>query len=306
MSVLRSCYSSSPPLRPSVLHVALSSGNVLTAKSLTDTTLPAVGERPPVFGEGFRSLGSLLATHRDAFSGAPLGLRHAPSSKYSVEVRRPVGHHCTIVYQSSGSAGSHNPTRPPHFLRHRFDPTDFLLHLQTPTYQRSTKNEDVGRDASASATGRRSWMKQSRLVSCQDIPFDHLEEAKTKRHPKTFEKGGRSLPADIVFAIDFFLKLGIPKLVSFRCQQMQVLKSVAKQTSVLNGWILSNAPRPKHVCQTVPNVNIAILCLFCDTINMNHDLGRDFLYGFKLCGLIPDSGSHRVVSRPPENDFQSA
>ena len=35
----------------------------------------------------------------------------------------------------------------------------------------------------------------------------------------------------------------------------------------------------------------------CDTVNMNHDLGRDFLYGFKLCGLIPDSGSHRVVSR---------
>jgi hypothetical protein len=50
----------------------LSSGNVLTAKSLTDTTLPAVGERPPVFGEGFRSLDSLLATHRDVFSGAPL------------------------------------------------------------------------------------------------------------------------------------------------------------------------------------------------------------------------------------------
>jgi len=88
-------------------------------------------------------------------------------------------------------------------------------------------------------------MKQSRLVSCQDIPFDHLEEAKSKRHPKAFEKGGRSLPADIVFAIDFFLKLGIPKLVSFRCQQMQVLKSVAKQTSVLNGWILSNAPPPE-------------------------------------------------------------
>ena len=87
---------------------------------------------------------------------------------------------------------------------------------------------------------------------------------------------------------------------------MQVLKSVAKQTSVLNGWILSNAPRPKHVRQAVPNMNIAILCLFCDTVNMNHDLGRDFLYGFKLCGLIPDSGSHRVVSRPPENDFQSA
>ena len=149
-------------------------------------------------------------------------------------------------------------------------------------------------------------MKQSRLVSCQDIPFDHLEEAKTKRHPKAFEKGGRSLTADIVFAIDFFLKLGIPKLVSFRCQQMQVLKSVVNQTSVLNGWMLSNAPNPKHVRQAAPNMNIAILCLFCDTVNMNHDLGRDFLYGFKLCGLIPDSGSHRVVSRPPENDFQSA
>jgi len=65
-------------------------------------------------------------------------------------------------------------------------------------------------------------------------------------------------------------------------------------------------PRPKHVRQTAPNMNIAILCLFCDTVNMNHDLGRDFLYDFKLCGLIPDSGSHRVVSRPPENDFQSA
>ncbi len=231
-------------------------------------------------GAKARSLASLLAALRDAFSGAPLGLRHAPSSKYSVEVRRPGGHHCTIVYQSSGSAGSHNPSRPPHFLRHHFDPTDLLLHLQPPPYQRPTKNQDVGRVASASATGRRSGMKQSRLVSCQDIPFDHFEEAKTKRHPKAFEKAGRSLPTDIVFAIDFCLKHDIPKLASFRCQQMQVLKSVVKQTSVLNGWILSNAPRPKHVRQTAPNVNIAILCLFCDAVNMNHDLGRDFLYGF--------------------------
>jgi hypothetical protein len=71
---------------------------------------------------------------------------------------------------------------------------------------------------------------------------------------------------------------------------MQVLNSVVNQTSVLNEWILSNAPRPKHVRQAAPNMNIAILCLFCDTVNMNHDLGRDFLYGFKLCGLIPDSG----------------
>jgi hypothetical protein len=125
-------------------------------------------------------------------------------------------------------------------------------------------------------------MKQSRLVSCQDNPFDHFEEAKTKRHPKAFEKAGRSLPADIVFAIDFCLKLGISKLASFRRRQMQVLNSVVKQTSVLNEWILSNAPRPKHVCQAAPNMNIAILCLFCDTVNMNHDLGRDFLYGFKL------------------------
>jgi hypothetical protein len=149
-------------------------------------------------------------------------------------------------------------------------------------------------------------MKQSRLVSCQDNPFDHFEEAKTKRHPKAFEKAGRSLPADIVFAIDFCLKLGIPKLASFRRRQMQVLNSVVKQTSVLNEWILSNAPRPKHVRQAAPNVNIAILCLFCDAVNMDHDLGRDFLYGFRLCGIIPDSGSHRVVTRPPEDDFQSA
>ena len=74
---------------------------------------------------------------------------------------------------------------------------------------------------------------------------------------------------------------------------MQVLKSVAKQTSVLNGWILSNAPPPEARASGRSKheyMNIAILCLFCDTVNMNHDLGRDFLYGFKLCGLIPDRG----------------
>ena len=60
---------------------------------------------------------------------------------------------------------------------------------------------------------------------------------------------------------------------------------------------MSPARRPKHVCQAAPNMTIAILCLFCDTVNRNHDLGRDFFYGFNLGGLMPDRGSHRVVSR---------
>ena len=104
-------------------------------------------------------------------------------------------------------------------------------------------------------------MKQSSLVSCQDDPVDHFEESKTKRHPKAFEKADWSLPVDMVFAIDFCLRLGISNLASFRCQQMQVLTSVFKETSALNTWILSNVHRPKHVRQVAPNVNIALLTL---------------------------------------------
>jgi hypothetical protein len=65
-------------------------------------------------------------------------------------------------------------------------------------------------------------------------PLRIFRRGRDKRHPKAFEKAGWSLPEDIVFAIDFCLRLCVSNLASFRCQQTHVLTSIVKETSALN------------------------------------------------------------------------
>ena len=43
-----------------------------------------------------------------------------------------------------------------------------------------------------------------------------------------------------------------------------------------------------------------MLCLISDTVHCDYALLKDFLYGFKMTRLVPDSGVHRPVVRMSE------
>ena len=175
---------------------------------------------------------------------------------------------------------------------------DALIH-HAP-HPRPKSRPQTGRGTSAAATGRSSWMQASRLNTIEHCPFAHFEKAKSISHPHARERAGRELPPDIERAIQFALSHGIHKMENFRQLQRSIWNKARGLVRDVNVWIKSNAVRPQHVRVVTHHTNIALLCLISDTVHCDYALGKDFLYGFQMTGLVPDSGAHRPVERMSE------
>ena len=175
---------------------------------------------------------------------------------------------------------------------------DALIH-HAP-HPRPKSRPQTGRGTSAAATGRSSWMQASRLNTIEHCPFAHFEKAKSISHPHARERAGRELTPDIERAIQFALSHGIHKMENFRRLQRSIWNKARGLVRDVNVWIKSNAVRPQHVRVVTHHTNIALLCLISDTVHCDYALGKDFLYGFQMTGLVPDSGAHRPVERMSE------
>jgi hypothetical protein len=149
-------------------------------------------------------------------------------------------------------------------------------------------------------------MKASRRNKSQDNPFAHLEEGKTIAHPGARDKTSRKTPVDIAFAIKFALTRGPRAVAKFRGSQQRILRAISKSLSPGNTWILTHADCPTHVRDTNPNVHVLLLCAFADSTRTDFNLGRDFLYGFQLTGVVESSMMHREIPRPEPIAFATA
>ena len=149
-------------------------------------------------------------------------------------------------------------------------------------------------------------MKASRRNKSQDNPFAHLEEGKTISHPGASDKTSRKTPADIAFAINFAFTRGPRAVAKFRGSKQRILRVISKSLSPGNTWILTRADRPAHVRATAPNVHVLLLCAFADSTRTDFNLGRDFLYGFQLTGVVESSMMHREIPRPEPIAFATA
>ena len=74
-----------------------------------------------------------------------------------------------------------------------------------PEYVRPVKAQK-SKGSHASCAGHRSWMKDSRFVKCQDNPFSHLADAKTRQHPRARDRCQRiHLPIFVALFISPYL-----------------------------------------------------------------------------------------------------
>jgi len=96
----------------------------------------------------------------------------------------------------------------------------------------------IGRGKSASATGARGFMHESRRVQHQDNPFKHAEEARAFTSlPSAAERASCPVPADIAAAIDFALLQGAERLAGWRRHvQLPILKDALAEIADLETW----------------------------------------------------------------------
>ena len=82
-------------------------------------------------------------------------------------------------------------------------------------------------------------------------------------------------------------------LRKWRLRQVEQLKSIARRAKPIDECLkcIPAIPCAPPALERVRTVNVAMLCLFCDTLqHPDVDLPRNYLHGFPVVGDIPDSG----------------
>ena len=145
-----------------------------------------------------------------------------------------------------------------------------------------------------------------RTIEVDDNRLQHFLAALDTLPPRPVWQDKYSLPDACKQAIRCMLakRSGLRK---WRLRQVEQLKSIAKRAKPIDVCLkripaMSCAP---HALERVRTVNVAMLCLCCDVLqHPDVDLPRNYLHGFPVVGVIPDSGVLR--SCPPtvtEEDF---
>ena len=166
----------------------------------------------------------------------------------------------------------------------------------------------IGRGKSASATGARGFMHESRRVQHQDNPFKHAEEARAFTSlPSAAERASCPVPADIAAAIDFALLQGAKRLAGWRRHvQLPILKDALAEIADLETWVsqVSKESRPPHVARVADKISLVTLALIADSVRSpDVTLALRFKNGFQLCGDIEDSKMHRKIDERTPSEY---
>jgi hypothetical protein len=90
-----------------------------------------------------------------------------------------------------------------------------------------------------------------------------------------------------------------PNLGAWRAKQARNLSGIARKARKLDKVLKACFSPPtsvQHLQRDVRDVNIVLLCLMCDTLNhQDVNLPRNFLLGFPVTGVVPDSGVLRPI-----------
>ena len=93
--------------------------------------------------------------------------------------------------------------------------------------------------------------------------------------------------------------LHIPNLGTCRTKQARNLSSIARKACELDKVLKAGFSQPtsvQHLQRDVRDVNIVLLCLMFDALNHpDVNLPRNFLQGFPVTGVVPDSGVLRPI-----------
>jgi hypothetical protein len=93
--------------------------------------------------------------------------------------------------------------------------------------------------------------------------------------------------------------LHIPNLGACRTKQARNLSSIARKACELDKVLKAGFSQPtsvQHLQRDVRDVNIVLLCLMFDALNHpDVNLPRNFLQGFPVTGVVPDSGVLRPI-----------
>lgn len=166
----------------------------------------------------------------------------------------------------------------------------------------------LGRGKSASASGARGFMHESRRVQHQDDPFEHVNEAKAfVALPSAAERAACPVPLDIAAAIDFALSQGAQRLAGWRRQkQMPILKHVLAEIADLDAWARETArlSQPPHIIRVADRISLVVIALMSDSIRSpDVTLALRFKNGFQLYGDIEDSFMHRKIDERNPKEY---
>ena len=98
-------------------------------------------------------------------------------------------------------------------------------------------------------------------------------------------------------------------LPQWRNSRIEAFNSIAARAKALDARIkavASPAPDPVVKLGRIREVNVALLVLLVDALDWPDKLlPMGFLVGFRVVGIIPDSGVHRPLDPPPLGDLQA-
>jgi len=137
-----------------------------------------------------------------------------------------------------------------------------------------------------------------RLVSVTDDRLAHFDDACACDPPQLRCQKNYSLPPACARAINIMFQKG-PNLGAWRAKQARNLSGIARKARELDKVLKACFSPPtsvQHLQRDVRDVNIVLLCLMCDTLNhQDVNLPRNFLLGFPVTGVVPDSGVLRPI-----------
>ena len=137
-----------------------------------------------------------------------------------------------------------------------------------------------------------------RLVPVTDDRLAHFDAACACDPPQFRWQKNYSLPPACARAIDIMFQQG-PNLGAWRAKQARNLSGIARKARELDKVLKAGFSPPTSVqylqCD-VRDVNVVLLCLMCDALNHpDVNLPRNFLLGFPVTGVVPDSGVLRPI-----------
>ena len=137
-----------------------------------------------------------------------------------------------------------------------------------------------------------------RLVPVTDDRLAHFDAACACDPPQFRWQKNYSLPPACARAIDIMFQQG-PNLGAWRAKQARNLSGIARKARELDKVLKAGFSPPtsvQYLQRDVRDVNVVLLCQMCDALNHpDVNLPRNFLLGFPVTGVVPDSGVLRPI-----------